>query len=118
MFDFEIKDLEKLQIAKVKNEIDEFPECSRYLYIHEYKMLFIYKARGKYRVACSGACHFEPVARTNTFDILFFTEDFETAVAMFNSYLMRLFWDNRIELHTTTDTQSKDEMERIQDNKN
>lgn len=108
MFVFDNKDLEVLQQSKIKNDIEDFPLSSKYLYIYEYKMLFITKAHEKYRVCCSAACHFEPVARTQTFDILYFTKDFEEAKNMFNSYLMHLFWDNKVELHTTERNESKD----------
>lgn len=91
MFDFKPKDLQALQQAKIKNELNDFPVYCNYLYIFEYQMLFISKSRNKYRVVASSACHFEPVVRTDTFDILFFTNDLDIAISIYRSYLFRLF---------------------------
>lgn len=107
MFDFDSKDLERLTQAKTKNDIEDFPVCSRYLYIFENKMLFITKSRNDYRVCATGACCFEPYRRTQTFDILYFTKDLNMAIAIYKSYLMRLFWDSN-ELHSTSGNENKD----------
>lgn len=84
------KELIQLQQYKIKNDNLDVPLCANYLFIKNYKMLFIAKARKSYRVCCSSACNFEPLARTTTFDILFITTDFEEAIAMFNSYIIRM----------------------------
>lgn len=103
MFDFELKDLERLYQAKVKNDSDDFPLCSRYLFIYENKMICITQCRKKYRVISSGACGFEPVARTNTFDIVYFTDDLERAKNVFKSYCARILSN---ELYPATDKKS------------
>ena len=90
MFNFEKKDLELMAQAKIKNDIEDFPLCSRYLCINEKKMLFIIKSKNDYRICASGIKQFEPVARTQTFDILFFTKNFDLAKDMFRSYITRI----------------------------
>lgn len=103
MFDFEKKDLERLHQAKCKNDLDEFPIPSKYLFIYEKKMVFLSEARKKYRIYCTGNCGFEPVARTQTFDIVYFTDDFIHAVNVFKSYCARILSN---ELYPATNTQS------------
>lgn len=90
MFNFEKKDLELMAQAKIKNDIEDFPLCSRFLYINEKKMLFILKSKNDYRVCSSGINLFKPVARTQTFDILFFNKNLELVKDMFRSYIARI----------------------------
>lgn len=88
--DFTEKDLVSLIQYKIKND-DDVPLCADYLYIDRYKVIFISKYRKDYRICASSGCHFEPLIKLSTFDILFITRDFEEAVCMFRSYIIRTF---------------------------
>ena len=77
MFDFTFKDIQNLAQYKIKNDDDDIPLCADYLYIDRYKIMFISKFKKKYRILATSACHIRPVARLGTFDIVYFSEDFE-----------------------------------------
>lgn len=96
MFDFDFKDLEALHQSKCKNDLEEFPISSRYLYIHDDKMIFINKSRNNYRLCCTGSCGFLAYRRIKTFDILFFNKDLTQVVKQFDLHVKELN-----ELYTT-----------------
>ena len=88
--DFTEKDLISLIQYKIKND-DDVPLCADYCYISRYKIIFISKYRKDFRICASAACHFEPLIHLSTYDILYITRDFDEAVSMFRSYIIRTF---------------------------
>lgn len=91
MFDFEKKDLERLYTAYVKNDHEEFPISSRYLYIDDGRILFITKGRKEYRLCSSGNTGFEPFRTTSVFDILYINEDLQEVINAFKGYVYELW---------------------------
>ena len=87
MFDFTFKDIQNLAQYKIKNDDDDIPLCADYLYIDRYKIMFISKFKKKYRILATSACHIRPVARLGTFDIVYFSEDFEIITNKFRQFV-------------------------------
>lgn len=90
MFDFDFKDLEALAQSKCKNDLEEFPITSRYLYIRGNKMIFINKSRNNYSLCCTGSCGFLAYRKIKTFDILFFNQDLTQVIKQFDFYVKEI----------------------------
>lgn len=76
------KHLQTLQQLKIKHSLDEFPLCSNYLYIDEYKCLFINKFKNKlYQVCASPVCNLSFVDSQCLFNVLYTTDQLPEAVS-------------------------------------
>lgn len=95
MFDFEKKDLERLYTAYVKNDPEDFPISSRYLYIDNGRMIFISKNRKEYRLYSSGNTGLKPFRTTSVFDILFINEDLQKVIQAFKYAVFNLWSEKK-----------------------
>ena len=84
------KSLQTLQILKIKNDDDEFPLPSQYLYINGKECLFINKSRKKYKLCCSPQVLFTKKEHETYFDIIAETEDLEEAIRLFENHIYLL----------------------------
>ena len=108
--------LEHLQQYKIKNGLESVSLYESYLYINGYKLLFITRnnRNKRYQIFGSSACHFEPIRKFGTFELLFMSEDRHETISMFQSYIIRTFCNN--ELHSTTTTESLQQIQQRSDN--
>lgn len=85
------KQLQNMQVLKIKHSLDEFPLEANYLFIKNHECIFISKFKNKlYQLVASPVVKKNFVSSQNYFNVLYSDDKLDNVIAAFNRQVKEL----------------------------
>lgn len=91
------KSLQTLQTLKIKHDLVEFPLESNFLFIQNYKCIFISRYKNKlYHILASPACKFAFIDSQSYFNVIYSTDNLTEAIFKFHELVREVINNQEI----------------------
>lgn len=88
--ELESRDLDMLHQHKIRTSLDDTSITQQYFFCVDYRMIYIKKSRGYYKLMATSQCGFEPLYRESCLDVIAGSKDLSDIISQFYKHVLSL----------------------------